>query len=175
MSNAILVLGVCYCVIALFLSCDMCRLSISLIHIAVDGVVEWDVARRPGTNWASPPYIKLCRASRILLETEVSGKPRPHPAVRDSRAPTKSLKNRDRIRSRGGNHQKSHHVPYYIDILLNCLGMFNLGIISTFFTLRSYFINLEWLSSTYYIKSISLNVQIITFLDGFSFLTRKVP
>jgi hypothetical protein len=40
-------------------------------------------------------------------------------------------------------HQKSHHVPYYIDILLNCLGMFNLGIISTFFTLRSYFINLE--------------------------------
>ncbi len=40
-------------------------------------------------------------------------------------------------------HQKSHHVPYYIDILQNCLGMFNLGIISTFFTLRSYFINLE--------------------------------
>jgi hypothetical protein len=40
-------------------------------------------------------------------------------------------------------HQKLHHVPYYIDILLNCLGMFNLRIISTFFTLRSYFINLE--------------------------------
>jgi hypothetical protein len=40
-------------------------------------------------------------------------------------------------------HQKLHHVPYYIDILLNCLGMFNLGIISTFFTLSSYFINLE--------------------------------
>ncbi len=49
-------------------------------------------------------------------------------------------------------HQKLHHVPYYIDILLNCLGMFNLGIISTFFPLRSYFINLEWLSSTYYIQ-----------------------
>jgi hypothetical protein len=32
-------------------------------------------------------------------------------------------------------HQKLHHVPYYIDILLNRLGMFNLGIISTFFTL----------------------------------------
>ena len=30
-------------------------------------------------------------------------------------------------------HQKSHHVPYYIAILLNHLGMFNLGIISTFF------------------------------------------
>ncbi len=37
-------------------------------------------------------------------------------------------------------HQKLHHVPCYIDILLNCLGMFILGIISTFFTLRSYFI-----------------------------------
>ncbi len=49
-------------------------------------------------------------------------------------------------------HQKLHHVPYYIDRLLNCVGMFNLGIISTFFTLRSYFINLEWLSSTYYIQ-----------------------
>ncbi len=43
----------------------------------------------------------------------------------------------------GSLHQKLHHVPYYIDILLNHLGMFNLGIISTFFTLRSYFINLE--------------------------------
>ncbi len=42
-----------------------------------------------------------------------------------------------------GIHQKLHHVPYYIDILLNRLGMFNLGIISTFFTLRSYFINSE--------------------------------
>jgi hypothetical protein len=40
-------------------------------------------------------------------------------------------------------HQKLYHVPYYIDILLNRLGMFNLGIISIFFTLRSYFINLE--------------------------------
>jgi hypothetical protein len=40
-------------------------------------------------------------------------------------------------------HQKLHHVPYYIDILLNHLGMFILGIISTVFTLRSYFINLE--------------------------------
>jgi hypothetical protein len=49
-------------------------------------------------------------------------------------------------------HQKLHHVPYYIDILPNCLGMLNLGIISTFFTLRSHFINLEWLSSTYYIQ-----------------------
>jgi hypothetical protein len=28
-------------------------------------------------------------------------------------------------------YQKLHHVPYYIDILLNHLGMFNLGIIST--------------------------------------------
>ena len=35
------------------------------------------------------------------------------------------------------NHQKLHRVPYYIDILLNCLGIFNSGIISTFFTLRS--------------------------------------
>jgi hypothetical protein len=43
----------------------------------------------------------------------------------------------------GQNHQKSHLVPYYIHILLHCLGMFNLGIISTFFTLRSFFINLE--------------------------------
>ncbi len=53
---------------------------------------------------------------------------------------------------RASRHQKLHHDPYYIDILRNHLGMFNLGIISTFFTLRSYFINLEWLSSTSYIQ-----------------------
>jgi hypothetical protein len=47
------------------------------------------------------------------------------------------------LKAAAGKHQKSHHVPYYIDILINRLGMFNLGIISTFFTLRSYFINLE--------------------------------
>jgi hypothetical protein len=48
-----------------------------------------------------------------------------------------------RRRLRDAGHQKSHHVPYYIDILLNHLGIFNLGSISTFFTLRSFFINLE--------------------------------
>ena len=41
-------------------------------------------------------------------------------------------------RSNPATHQKSHHVPFYIDILLNHLGMFNLGIISTFFTLISF-------------------------------------
>ena len=50
------------------------------------------------------------------------------------------------------HHQNLHHVSYYIDNLLNRLEMFNYGNISNFFTLRSYFINLEWLSSTYYIQ-----------------------
>ncbi len=59
-------------------------------------------------------------------------------------------------RSPVSHHQKSYHVPYYIDILLNCLGMFNLGIISTFFTLRSYLSTwndfLQLITSKYLIK-----------------------
>jgi hypothetical protein len=33
-------------------------------------------------------------------------------------------------------HQKQHYVRYYLDIVSNCLEMYNLGIISTFSTLR---------------------------------------
>ncbi len=59
----------------------MCRLSFSHICIAVDGVVEWGIACRPGTNQASPLYIKLRRAHRIVPETEGAGKSKRVPVV----------------------------------------------------------------------------------------------
>ncbi len=34
------------------------------------------------------------------------------------------------------DHQKLHYVPYYLDIVSNPLEIYNLGIISTFSTLR---------------------------------------
>ncbi len=55
--------------------------SATSILLAADGVLEWDVARRPGTNQPSPPYIKLRRAHSTVPEAEVAGKARPHPAV----------------------------------------------------------------------------------------------
>jgi hypothetical protein len=35
-----------------------------------------------------------------------------------------------------GNHQKKHYASYYLDIVSNCLEMYDLGITSMFSTLR---------------------------------------
>jgi hypothetical protein len=53
------------------------------IHVAVESVLEWDVAHRPGTDRFSTLYIKLHKACRGVLGTDVVGKLKRDPAVCD--------------------------------------------------------------------------------------------
>ncbi len=69
-SDTIQALGVGHCATAKLLLSVMCRLSISHICIALDGVVEWDVAHR--TRLAPPTSNYVGPIHTLVLETEVA-------------------------------------------------------------------------------------------------------
>jgi hypothetical protein len=72
-------------------------------------------------------------------------------------------------------HQKSHHVPYYIDIFVKSSWNVQFRDYQYLFHLEKLFYQLGMTFFNLLHPSISLNVQIITILDGFSCPTRKVP